>query len=102
MLLRVKKIFKMTYYRDAACAEYTNEIHTSDNRGTSTLIIKYPDHIPVKHDSNEVQNTDTMGTEHILLRVRMLQYKTFTIGNKITWNTYCKHRTAATIYTSKS
>jgi hypothetical protein len=27
-------IFKITYNRDVAYAEYTNETHTSDNKGT--------------------------------------------------------------------
>ena len=70
----------------------------------STLIRKYPDHIPVKHDTKELQNTATMRTEHILLKVRMLQYKTFIMGNnsRPIWNTYCNHRTAATTYTLKT
>jgi len=49
----------------------------------STLIRKYPDHIPVKHYTKELQNTATMRTEHILLKVRMLYYKTFIMGNKL-------------------
>ena len=47
----------------------------------STLIGKYPYNIPVNHDTKELENTATMGTEHILLKVRMLQYKTFIMGN---------------------
>jgi len=48
----------------------------------STLIRKYPDHLPVKHDTKELQKTTTKGTEHILLKVRMLHYKTFIIRKK--------------------
>jgi hypothetical protein len=38
----------------------------------STLVRKYPDHLPVKHDTKELQNTAAMRTEHILVKVRML------------------------------
>jgi hypothetical protein len=41
----------------------------------SALIRKYPDHIPVLQDTKELLNTATIGTEHILLKVRMLNYK---------------------------
>jgi hypothetical protein len=68
----------------------------------STLIRKYPDHILVKHETKELQNTTTMGTEHILLKVRMLKCKSFIMGNNITWTIYCDHRTDATIYTLKT
>jgi len=97
------KIFKMNYNRDAAYVEFTNEtpipVITGAPGTISSLIRKYPDHIPVKHDTKELQNTTTMGTEHILLKVRMLKYKTFIMGNNITLTTHCSHRTAATIYT---
>jgi len=58
--------------------EYTNETHTIDMGAPGTISIlfrKYPDHIPVKHDTKELQNTATMGNEHILLKVRMLPGK---------------------------
>ena len=67
------KIFKMTYNRVVAYAEYTNEtpilVITRTPGTISTLIRKYPDHIPVKHDTKEMQNTATKGTAHILLKV---------------------------------
>jgi hypothetical protein len=67
------EIFKIIYNRDAAYAEYkiTKPIPVITRvPGTiSTLIIKYSDHIPVEHDTMQLQNTATMGTEHILLKV---------------------------------
>jgi hypothetical protein len=88
----------MIYNGDVAYAEYTNEtpipVITGAPGTISSLIRKYPDHIPVKHDTEELQNTATMG---ILLKVRMLKYKTFIMGNDITLTTYCNHKTAATI-----
>jgi hypothetical protein len=70
------KFFKMTYNSDAAYAEYTNEtpipVITGVPGTISALIRKYSDHIPVKHDTKELQNTATKGTQHILLKVRML------------------------------
>jgi hypothetical protein len=93
--------FKFNY--NAAYSEYTNEtpipVITGAPGTISSLNKKYPDHITVKHDTKELQSTTTMGTEHILLKVRMLKYKTFVMGNNITLTTYCNHRTAATIYT---
>ena len=102
------KIFKMTDNRDIAYAEYTKETPISLVTGApgtiSTLIGKYPYNIPVNHDTKELENTATMGTEHILLKVRMLQYKTFIMGNnsRPSWTTYCNHRTDVTTYTLKT
>jgi len=50
------------------------DTHTSVTGALGTISVlfrKYPDHIPVRHDTKELQNATTKGTEHILLKVRM-------------------------------
>jgi len=63
----------MTYNRDVTYAGCTKEtpipVITRAPGTFSTLIRKYPDHIPVKHDTMQLQNTVTMGNAHILLNI---------------------------------
>jgi hypothetical protein len=60
-------VFKLTYNRNVANAGYTNETPIQVIKRAlgpiSILFRKYPDHIPVMHDSKELQNTTTMSNE---------------------------------------
>jgi hypothetical protein len=44
---------------------------------------KYLNNIRVKHDIEELQNTDILGTAHVLRKVLTLTYGTFGLGNNI-------------------
>jgi hypothetical protein len=54
--------------------------------------------MPFKHEIKEQKKTAILGTTHIQQNVLMEKYKTFNIGNNITWTIYCNYRAAAILY----
>jgi hypothetical protein len=71
------KIFKMPYNIDAPYVEHTKGTPIPviiGAPGTISIFFRiYPDHIPVNHDTKELQNTTTMGNEQIFKKLRMLK-----------------------------
>jgi hypothetical protein len=54
--------------------------------------------IPGKHDINELMNTATFATEHILQEVLISKSKTFTIGNSIRCTIHSNHGIDAALH----
>jgi hypothetical protein len=59
---------------------------------------KYLSNIPGMNDIKDLEKTAAFGTAHILREVLMYKYKTFMMGNSITYTVYCNHRLATTLY----
>ena len=54
---------------------------------------------PGKHDIKTTETKALLGIADILRKVLMQQYKTFNLGNGITFTINCNYRTASTLYT---
>jgi hypothetical protein len=61
---------------------------------------QYLSNIPGKQEIKELQNTATLGTAHILTKVKV--QNTFKMYNNIAYSKNSKHTTAATLYTPKA
>jgi hypothetical protein len=55
--------------------------------------------MPGKYDIKELQQIVTMGTEHVVGRVPMSEYKMFNVGNSFKCAMNCNYSIAATVYT---
>jgi hypothetical protein len=64
---------------------------------TSKSSGKYLSNIPGNQEIEELQKTSTLDTAHILRKVLTQKYKTFNLGNNITFNISCTNR-IATVY----
>jgi len=69
------------------------------NRHHLEIIMKHLSNIPGKGDVQKLQPTTILDTAHILRRVLIEKYKTFTIINTVTFTVNCNYRLAASLYT---
>ena len=60
---------------------------------------KYLSNVPGRHNVKTLYKTAIVVTGHMLQKVLMAKYKTFIVGNNITYIINCKHRVAAKLYT---
>ena len=77
--------------------ECKNKSDTINNRGNWNRL-RIIQNISGKHNTRELLKTALLGTVQILHNVLRYKYKTFIMGNNITCNTDCNHRTAAKLY----
>jgi hypothetical protein len=73
---------------------------TIEATGTiSKSFTKYLNDTPGKHEIKELQQTATLGTTHILRKVRMGKYKILNMGNNGICTIHCNYRMATTLCT---
>jgi hypothetical protein len=60
---------------------------------------KYPRNIPEKHDIKELRKTVILSIAHILREDLMSKYRTFNMGNNITYTINGNYRAAAALCT---
>jgi len=88
---------------DSAHEACKNESDAINNTGAplplSILFRKYLKDIPAKHKIKGLRKTAILGTAHVLRKVLMYRYKTFSTGHNGMRDAKCSHRIAVTLYT---
>ena len=70
-------------------------VTTETTETISKSLRRYLSNIPGKKEMEQLQQTDILGTAHILREVLMSKYRTFNMGNNITCAMSCNYKTNA-------